>query len=181
MSLIWRFLFLSRRGHCSVCGGGWKWLILESSGHSPQTGQQPDSTGQEETVGGQGKGGRGEQGSWHWKTALCLLEELQGWMCLQVIPNVPSPPCQSLSHNLFQELLASKPMFPPSLDCEFQERTHCVLLIFYSSSTHIPCLALWRLPVDVCWASDSSGAETVLKASRERRLTALALFCGMGC
>lgn len=114
----------------------WEWRGMTHSGKqllSPQS-EQPDSTGRKS--GRAGEGGRRRAGLTVQKNSLCLQEGLQGYMPLQAIPNVPSPSCQSLSHNLFQEPLARKPVFLSSLDCKFLECMHHVLFIFYSSYTH---------------------------------------------
>ena len=128
----------------------WEWVGMTHSGKqllSPQS-EQPDSTGRKS--GRAGEGGRRQAGLTARKNSLCLPEGLQGSMPLQAIPNAPSSSCQSLSHNLFQEPLARKPMFLSSLDCKFLECMHHVLFIFYSSYTHTLYCAHWRLLVDVC-------------------------------
>lgn len=129
----------------------WEWVGMTHSGkqlRSPQSGEQPDCTGGKS--GRAGEGGRSRAGLTVQKNSLCLQEGLQGYMPLQAIPNVPSPSCQSLSHNLFQEPLARKPVFLSSLECKFLECMHPVLFIFYSSYTHTLYCARWRLRVDVC-------------------------------
>lgn len=101
---------------------------------SPQSGEQPDSTGGKS--GRVGEGGRRQTGLTVQKNSVCLQEGLRGYMPLQAIPNVPSPSCQSLSRNLFQEPLAKKPVFLSSLDYKFLECMHPVLFTFCSSYTH---------------------------------------------
>ena len=72
-------------------------------------------------MGGQEKEEEGEQGSQCRKTACAYRKDCTP---LQAIPNVPSPSCQSLSRNLFQEPLAKKPVFLSSLDYKFLESVH---------------------------------------------------------
>lgn len=114
----------------AVHGNGWRWLVLQSCGHSPQRGHTARLHRARERVGGEGGGGRDSVASTqkmaHASRKDCKVERLSRWFQMS-LPLLAS--CYPITYS--RNHLAGKPTFLPSLDCDSGSAS----TMFYSSPT----------------------------------------------